>query len=433
MINEISMPAVLFALCGGLWSVTTIAGEPWRVNSAAGLPGWLSVSGQHRTRYETLDNQFRNVRNGGDQALMFRTNILAEMRFAQVKFGVEMLDSRVQLADSGTPLSTNDVNPLDLLQVYADVAIDNLITAGSKGVLRGGRMTMDIGSRRFVARNSFRNAINAFTGVDWQWTGPAQNNFRAFYTLPVQRLVDGNPLDNEPELDRQHDEVRFWGVYYAPAKLPWGDKGEIYLLGLNEDDTPDLATSNRELYTAGVRIYRQPAAGQFDYQIESAFQFGESRASVAAMDITDLEHFAHFQHAEIGYTFAAQWSPQLLLLYDYASGDDSDTDGDNNGLDTLFGARRFDFGPTSIYGAFTRSNISTPGLRLNLKPVTDVGAAIVLRGFWLADDDDAWTTDVIPKNLQLEMGVACLFAGDFMTNAGKDDTTYFYSQLNLSF
>ena len=42
--------------------------------------------------------------------------------------------------------------------------------------------------------------------------------------------------------------------------------------------------------------------------------------------------------------------------------------GENNRFDTLYGARRFDFGPTSIYGPFIRSNLNSPALRLFFKP-----------------------------------------------------------------
>ena len=66
-----------------------------------------------------------------------------------------MLDSRVELADSGTPLSGSVVNPLELLQAYVEVPLDNVLGQGSKSMARGGRITMDMGSRRLVARNRF--------------------------------------------------------------------------------------------------------------------------------------------------------------------------------------------------------------------------------------------------------------------------------------
>ena len=68
--------------------------QPWRLNSELGLPSWFSLSGQHRTRFENLDEQYRGTRNGGDQALVFRTLLLSKLNFDRVKFAAEMLDSR---------------------------------------------------------------------------------------------------------------------------------------------------------------------------------------------------------------------------------------------------------------------------------------------------------------------------------------------------
>ena len=151
------------------------------------------------------------------------------------------------------------------------------------------------------------------------------------------------------------------------------------------------------------------------------------------------------------------WSPRLQFQYDFASGDDDASDGNNNRFDTLFGARRFEWGPTSIYGPFARSNLSSPGLRLTVKPHRKINLMMALRGYWLASDDDAWTTarisnlpgqsdnfigtqfetrlrwDVIPKNLRLETGAAHIVAGDIMNNAAKNDSTYFYFQAVYSF
>ncbi|MCP5245210.1 MAG: alginate export family protein [Burkholderiales bacterium] len=56
----------------------------------------------------------------------------------------------------------------------------------------------------------------------------------------------------------------------------------------------------------------------------------------------------------------------------------------------MYGARRFDFGPTGIFGALARVNMHAPGVRLNLKPHARVEAAMNYRALWLASDRDAW-------------------------------------------
>ena len=425
---------------------------PWRLDQAMNLPTWFSLSGHHRSRYESLSSQYRGGRNGSDQILVFRTTLHAQLKFDSLRFGAELLDSRARLDDAGTPLSTGIVNPAELLQAYGALKLKDLFQPGSESEIRAGRITMDLGKRRLVARNRYRNTINGFTGLDFQWQGKDKTKFRAFYVLPVQRRLSGAIRDQDARIDKEHEEVGLWGLYFSPGSTPWGDPAEIYLLGLNEDDAPGRATRNRDLYTGGIRLYRKASPGQFDYEIESMIQVGESRSSAATSNTQDLDHLAHFQHVELGYTFDTAWRPQILFQYDYASGDDDAGDGDNNRFDTLFGARRFDFGPTSIYGAFARSNISSPALRLRFRPASNLKSFIAVRGFWLASDDDAWTTarisnppgssdnyiasqfeirvrwEVIPKNLRIETGYAHLFAGDLMDAADKDDADYGYLQ-----
>ena len=182
-------------------------------------------------------------------------------------------------------------------------------------------------------------------------------------------------------------------------------------------------------------------------------QYGTSRASASADDVTDLQHDAQFHHFTIGYQFDRPSKPRLDAIVDYASGDEDPDDGENNRFDTLFGARR-DYQPVGIFGPIARSNTFSPGLRFSCVPRQGTDFMLGYRFNLLASDRDAMPIsglvdptgatdrtvghlielrvrhDIVPKSLRLEFGAAQLFAGDFITDAPNSttqgDTTYFY-------
>lgn len=440
-------------------------GEPrFTFNESEALPGWLSLAVQRRTRYETLNSQFRSGSTGSDQILSLRTLAQATVHLhPRFKIQLELQDSRAELADTGTPINTSIVNAAELLEANLQWLTKGIFQKDSRSLLRGGRLTMDIGKRRLVARNRFRNTKNAFTGLDGIWKAQSGNTVRAFFTLPVNRqpISQAELLENNASFDEETLARIFWGMLFATPSLPWGDKGEFYLFGLHEDDRSDFLTRNRQLYTPGFRLSRPAKKGRIDYEWESIFQFGKSRATTAASDVRDLDHFAHFHHAEVGYSFSAAWSPRLILAYDYASGDNDPNDGTQGRFDTLFGATVFDYGPTSIHRPFIRSNITGPGMKFVIRPHKQVSAYIHYRAFWLASDTDVWAgnsglRDVTGKsgsflgqqlfvrtqwqvlpNIQLEGGVAYRIDGDFQDTAPgsprEGNTLYSYIQTTFSF
>ena len=135
------------------------------------------------------------------------------------------------------------------------------------------------------------------------------------------------------------------------------------------DETDGESVPHRKLATPGFRLLRAPSEGLLDYEFETALQFGSSRSPLTGD--RSLTHIAHFHHLTLGYTFEQPWSPRLLLHYDYASGDRDPTDGRSEHFERLFGARRFEYGPTSIYGAFGLANINTPGIRVQVRPAQE--------------------------------------------------------------
>jgi hypothetical protein len=78
----------------------------------------LTLSGNTRIRYETIDGQPRTGSNESDDLLNIRTILTGEYRTGQLKLGAELYDSRVYGGDAGTPITTSEVNTLELVQAY---------------------------------------------------------------------------------------------------------------------------------------------------------------------------------------------------------------------------------------------------------------------------------------------------------------------------
>jgi len=445
------MPRIYQNICGVLLALTPLL-------SMAAEPGAWQISGSYRLRYEWLENSFRANATGGDQLLLSR--LLASIGGKGENFfaELEIQDSRAWLGDRVIRLVSNSVNALEPLQIYAGWHQD--LNGGRQISVKAGRMTMDVGSRRLVARNRYRNTLNAFSGVHGQWDHGNWHG-QAFFTYPVQRepFELAKLGDNRAELDDQYSDIRFWGLHYAYAPVS-SRSAEMYYFGLHEEDQPELPTRNRRIHTVGLRFLKPAAPDDWDYEIETAYQYGESHASRLPSDVTDLDHRAWFMHAHLGFQFADHWSSRIVLQFDYASGDKRPDDKQNNRFDTLYGARRFDFGPTGIYGVFARGNILSPGLRWEIRNGGKYTGLVGYRAVWLAERFDALTTSGVRNvggtsdkfvghqleaalraklgdQLEAEAGAAYLRKGSFLRHApnapDEADTLYLYSQITYFF
>lgn len=432
------------------------------LNKTLGLPGWASIAVQHRTRYETLDHSFRAGSVGGDQIISQRTLAQGELHFSKnFMFKAEMIDARGQLVDKGTYLDTSMIDAADLLEANFQWNTENLFSEGSKSVLRAGRITMDVGDRRLIARNRFRNDINAFTGLDGIWQAGNGNQVRAFYTLPVDRLPNDRPglASNDGVMDRERLQRRFWGTVFSSPNLPWG-YGELFYFNLEEEDAPNFLTQNRRYNIPGMRVALPKKKGRFDYELMSAFIVGKSRGTTAATDVRDLDHFAQFHHAEIGYTFNAPWSPRFLLDYNYASGDADPNDGKNGAFELIFGRGVVDFGPTSINTGIQQNNVSMPGARFQIRPNDNLKAFVSYQAMWLAEKTGPWAVTGLRditggsgaflghylisrggwqalSNLLFEGGIAYRIDSDYQKTVPhsprEGNTTYVYVSTTISF
>jgi hypothetical protein len=434
------------ALLASLGGVGTAAAQP---------ENGFGFSGAQRTRYETLDPQFRAGFSDSDHAVALQTTLVFNWRRDAWLVGGEIMDSRSYANDSGSFANATTTNALEPIQAYVAWQHDT-------STFRIGRVTEDLGKRRFVARNRYRNTVNNFTGVDWSWADSEGRAARAFYWVPMRLLPSdqASVLDNEFELDKGLRGGSFAGFFYQFRTFASQHKLEAYVFDAEAASANDPALAF-DLVTLGARAYRAPQASQWNYEAEAVLQEGESGGTVGGIARSDLDHGASFLHFEIGYQFDAPGSPNLMFQYDRATGDDDPADAQIDRFNTLFGARRFDFGPTGIYGIAARANIESPGVRLTFRPGPKWQAMLAYRSLRLEAARDGWigsgwrdttgaagnsignhlegsfTWTAIPDRLSFETGFANLWAGRFAEQtagaAFRGDPQYFYAALTTTF
>lgn len=438
--------------------------EPWTLTAALNLPAWLTIKGESRARYETLDGQFRAGGSGGDQILAFRTLALVEATGGDFALGFEVQDSRASLDDAGTPLSTSIVNPFDVLQAY--VRIDGQDSWGfAETSLKLGRQTLSVGSQRVLERVDMANVIFRYTGAYFRGVTSSGDELHLTAFVPTGRMPADRASLGRDALSGDEEQWgrRAFGLHWRERDLfaHTGIWGELYLYGLYERDTDAVPTPNRAYLQPGVRLLRSPRAGNFDFEVEAANRTGSRRQTSAPTDRQDLTVSAAMVYAHLGYTFDHPWHPRVALDYYLSTGDSDPADGRYEQFERLFGSRRTDLGNTGIHGPLTTANINAPGFRVELAPGDRFDARLGYKAAYLAEPRDSWLdarlTDptgrsgdfighswdfrsrawLVPQSLRLEVGASALFPGTFAarapTSPNPDRTLFGYVQLTQGF
>ncbi len=469
-VKDTSLTVRQILVASAALALATSLPDPLRAQTAQGnspaaaperiLPNWLSLSGEARVRYESLDGQFRAGGRGGDQALAFRTTVLAEAEFDPVTLGIELQDSRKELNDAGSTLSASLVNPLDFLQAYASVDLSGSGFATAlkqdKARLKLGRQTLDIGGRRILERADMANVLLNFTGAYWQSSTTRGDAWNIVAVVPVGRLPqDRASLEkNEIQPDREEWSRLLLGVHYRRANL-LGDllpdtSGELFVFRLKEHDTARTNTPNRDYLQPGFRLFKPPQKSQWDFELDTSWRTGTRRATNAPSDTIDLKVRTFAAHAHLGYTFDAPWQPRLVLDWDFGSGDRNPNDLRFEQAERLFGGRRTDLGNTGIHGPLTPANINAAGGRIELKPNARSDMRLAFKLAHLDEARDAWVVARVqdrtgqsgtfigttidgrarywlqPNKLRLEVGASALIPGRFARtapNATRQGTT----------
>lgn len=337
-----------------------------------------------------VDGQVRPLTATSEAVVELRSILTARARIGSVELLGELRDSRAYGNDVDSALVAGDVNAFEPVQARATIDLADMAGEGTQLRLTLGRTGLDLGGRRLVAMGDYRNAAVFFTGAHATLVTRGDGDIDLFWAMPQTRQPNRRDavLDNRPALDRERLAQQIFGMV---ALFPVGRNLEVggSLIGLRESDRPDFPTRNRQLWTLGPRILKSPAAGQADFEVEAFLQRGESappgNPNGAAVPVR-----AGMVRAVAGYSWYGPLSPRLALEFDAISGDRPGEE--DNRFDQLFGARRFEFGPSSIYGVVGRANLVSPALRFSFQQPGRADGWVIARGLWSSSATDFFST-----------------------------------------
>lgn len=424
---------------------------PWlAAMPAARATDGLAATGSLRLRHESLSGQSRPGFRAQDSFVSLRTLLTADYAHGPWHLVAEMQDSRAYFAERDSAISTSEVDALEVAQFYVEREFVAPFGAGSALRARAGRFTMNLGSRRLVAADDYRNTTNSMTGVKLDARLGGGWSALAWYVLPARRLPDDldGILANQVRLDRESRSTTLRGLLVTSPQRLAGGALEAGWLRFREADTARAATRDRALTNWNLRWFREPAAGHWDFEFEGSLQQGHASTGLASM-APQRRVDSHFMHARLGYQWSTAWQPRLALEYDLASGDGGPER--IRRYDTLFGMRRADYAPSGLYAQVGRANLDAPGLRLELAPDPRLDAMLTWKLLRLESRSDAFSTTgvrdprgtsgrdagsqldlrlrwwALPKRLRLEFDGAWLDKGRFLEtapNARPGDTRF---------
>lgn len=410
------------------------------LQSAIGNPDDFTLSGSTRLRYESIDGRPRSGARASEELWSLRTIVTGEYRHGNLRLGAELFDSRAFGIENGGIVGTNEVNTAELVQAHATLTLPGLLGKGSKASVQAGRMMLNIGSRRLIAADDYRNTTNGYTGVRFDTRLHSGVAATVLYVLPQTRLPEDLAAlrRGKIQMDREDFDTQLWGVFLSRPAVIGRVMGEVAYVGFAEKDTPYRATRDRRLSNVSARLISDPRPGAIDFEVEGIYQFGTISSSTAAT-APQLNVSAWFAHADAGFSFGGPLKAHVSVEYDYVGGGGSGRT--YSRFDTLYGFRRGEYAPSGIYSAIGRANISAPGIRFEAAPGKRLDGFFAWHPMWLADSRDSFSTSGIrdatgasgsfaghnldgrirwwsvPKRLRTEVNASYLAKGRFLRTA----------------
>lgn len=346
----------------------------------------ISYGGEIRFRYIDEMNRLRPGGPGHSDYQQWRWRQYIDIKQSDwLRAYVEMMDGST--FNNDLPLIGIDVNRWDLQNYLLDVKVGEI--ADKPVWFRVGRQELLYGNQRLISPLDWSNIRRNFEGFKL-FTKNEEWDYDAWLVNPVNTSSPQNtPLARyDNTADFRNRNVLFGGSY-------WTYKGvkeqtfDLFLLWAHSDLVQaNLPEGDR--YTLGTRWLGNRPVAEGDRiwhaEIEGGYQFGNDRSTMTDVAAQRASVQAGYFTGGVGHTWkSAPWEPNLWIFYDWASGDQDPTDGQNNTFFQHYGLVHAYLG---LIDNIARQNIQDVNYRFTVKPHKQITMQAAQHWFMLANQND---------------------------------------------
>lgn len=250
--------------------------------------------------------------------------------------------------------------------------------------VRVGRQEIVWGDHRVIGNFVWSNVGRVFDGGRFMWDTDAIHAEAFAMKVDEDGYLSADGDDNS-------DETAYAAQLAFKKLVPGALLELMYIHKNDQDSTTNVATGSEyaapgdghiEIHDMGIRIDgKVPNLDAIDYTVESHYQVG---------DYADQNQKAWAFAGRVGYTFKdLAWKPRFGFEYDYASGDDDQTDDDHKTFDNLYPTNHWQ-GNYGFVDLVSWQNMHD--LRWNIKvvPTSKLTVQADYHYFLLAQEEDGW-------------------------------------------
>lgn len=333
----------------------------------------LDVGGDYRVRFHDEDNLRGKPLSGqNDSFVLHRTRVYADAQFGpDVRVFAQALDA-VSFGED-LPSRSSEENRSDAANLFVELRL--LADQQTDWSVRGGRQEILLGSQRLLTNSPWRNTTVAHDGVR---TWVKRNDWRtdAFWVRPID-VAQHLPTDSNFDNPDQSQEL--FGVF---TRWDAAENHELdaYWIALQESDKRFVSSRGTagqlNAHSLGLRWYH--TGDQFQAELETVLQVG---------DAADEQIRAGFVTGGVGRLWNwGTWKHSLWGYYDWASGDDSQTDDTHGTAVRYFPRGHYYLGYADVVG---RQNMHDLNVHWRISPGPRLQIVLAAHMFDLSSATDA--------------------------------------------